>query len=1004
MKNVIALLLSMVMVVGNINGIPALAAETTAQEAVTVDEVFTEETMDEETDVTVEDASDGEYSEDIEEDSSMNSTESTEDTETAEETEAVEDVEDDDSADVADTSTEVAEVDTIVENEAKNEASSGTCGPNATWVLKGGVLTISGTGDIDDSAWGDWYPQRNRIWKVVIEEGITGIGAESGSGAFNYLVSVTKVSLPDSLTTIRDYGFSNWRGISEIELPDNVTSIGDYAFVWCEKMTSLWIGNKVTNIERHAFANCKSLTVYTENEYVIEFCRTQRINCKNPSFTIGRDSNCFVHSRDLLGVGKKTEHRMGYSYSTSLYYFGKLCTGLNKTERLDLLDTMRGEWKGCCEGIMISIGMAFLKNIDISVFKGVNNTTPSCYHDLQYPADNLNFRDLINYYHLLQYVGKHNNAKKKICNQGFGVPFFDGRWLRYSSKSEFWQSFVNDVKAASRKFKPLLLSMGYESGGEHKGHTVLTCGYREDDNYHIIRLYDVNRLDDYLYLFINKSNYDFSFSTTGNTITSFTSYARNDYWIWFEYFDADDWNTIDSSIEPVKTMNAEGSKKSLGASSNGDEYLYFTVSAGKEFRLQNGDGQYLQVSGVNTSGTLDVYEFDVLNDGSAYRFKILNSSDFKMTDFDSETKFCLRTDSNYTSVNTQNADEIRIQNNTISIVGDEFSYTLRMSKNSDDSLVELSGNSNGDATIIHDDNDIKVSAHDTDDLEVSVYDQQGNVSTEYYPESDTIIINERELVIPAKPLDTENTEVEVPNQVYNGSEIKPLPTVTVDGEMLELDKDYTVSYENNTNAGTATIIITGIGDYTGTLTESFIINKAVNKISAKNFIKTYSTKQQSFWTGVKISDGTRSFKSNSKSVVVSKSGKVTIKAKFIGKATITITAPETQNYKKNTKKITITVNPTKTALSSVTSPSTGKMTVKWKKNAVGTGYQIQYSTSSKFTSPKSVTITKNSTLTRTIGSLAKGKKYYVRIRTYKTVGSTKFYSGWSAAKSVTIKK
>ena len=80
------------------------------------------------------------------------------------------------------------------------------------------------------------------------------------------------------------------------------------------------------------------------------------------------------------------------------------------------------------------------------------------------------------------------------------------------------------------------------------------------------------------------------------------------------------------------------------------------------------------------------------------------------------------------------------------------------------------------------------------------------------------------------------------------------------------------------------------------------------------------------------------------------------------------------------------------------------MTVNWKKNAVGTGYQIQYATDSKFTSPKAVSVTKNTTLTKTIGSLAKGKKYYVRIRTYKTVGSTKFYSAWSAAKTVTIKK
>ena len=216
--------------------------------------------------------------------------------------------------------------------------------------------------------------------------------------------------------------------------------------------------------------------------------------------------------------------------------------------------------------------------------------------------------------------------------------------------------------------------------------------------------------------------------------------------------------------------------------------------------------------------------------------------------------------------------------------------------------------------------------------------------------------------------------------------------------------DYTVSYKDNTKAGTASVTITGIGNYTDSAVETFTIKKAVNTITAKNFTRTYSTKAQTFSLGVKIKDGTPTYKSSSKSVTVSKAGKVTVKAKFIGKATITITAPEKTNYSKQTKKITITVNPTKTALSSVTSPSAGKMTVKWKKNAVGTGYQIQYSTSSKFTSPKAVSVTKNSTLTKTIGGLAKGKKYYVRIRTYKTVGSTKFYSAWSAAKTVTLKK
>ena len=216
--------------------------------------------------------------------------------------------------------------------------------------------------------------------------------------------------------------------------------------------------------------------------------------------------------------------------------------------------------------------------------------------------------------------------------------------------------------------------------------------------------------------------------------------------------------------------------------------------------------------------------------------------------------------------------------------------------------------------------------------------------------------------------------------------------------------DYTLAYKNNTNAGTASVVITGKGNYTSSVTKTFTIKKAANTITAKNFVKTYSATAQTFALEAKIKNGTPKYASSSTSVTVNAKGVVTVKAKFIGKATITITAPEKTNYSKQTKKITITVNPTKTALSSVTSPSAGKMTVKWKKNAVGTGYQIQYSTSSKFTSPKAVSVTKNTTLTKTIGSLAKGKKYYVRIRTYKTVGKTKFYSGWSAAKTVTIKK
>ena len=92
-------------------------------------------------------------------------------------------------------------------------------------------------------------------------------------------------------------------------------------------------------------------------------------------------------------------------------------------------------------------------------------------------------------------------------------------------------------------------------------------------------------------------------------------------------------------------------------------------------------------------------------------------------------------------------------------------------------------------------------------------------------------------------------------------------------------------------------------------------------------------------------------------------------------------------------------------ISSVTNSASKKMTVKWGKNAKATGYQIQYSLSSSFASGnKAVTITSTSTVSRVIGNLTKGKTYYVRIRTYKTVGSAKYWSEWSSKKSVKISK
>ena len=95
---------------------------------------------------------------------------------------------------------------------------------------------------------------------------------------------------------------------------------------------------------------------------------------------------------------------------------------------------------------------------------------------------------------------------------------------------------------------------------------------------------------------------------------------------------------------------------------------------------------------------------------------------------------------------------------------------------------------------------------------------------------------------------------------------------------------------------------------------------------------------------------------------------------------------------------------TRPAISSLKNSASKKMTVKWGKNSKATGYKVQYSTSSSFKNAKTVTVKSASTTQKVISGLTKGKKYYVRVRSYKTVSGTTYNSAWSASKNVKISK
>ena len=184
----------------------------------------------------------------------------------------------------------------------------------------------------------------------------------------------------------------------------------------------------------------------------------------------------------------------------------------------------------------------------------------------------------------------------------------------------------------------------------------------------------------------------------------------------------------------------------------------------------------------------------------------------------------------------------------------------------------------------------------------------------------------------------------------------------------------------------------------GAVTGKSVIAKASN-IKLNKTAYTYNGKVQKPSVTVKDSKG-KALKYGTDYTVSYPKG-----MKNVGKYTVKVTLKG--NYS-GSKSMTYNINPKGTGVSKVTAAKKG-FKVTWKKQATQTtGYQVQYSTNSKFKKAKTVTISKNKTTSKSVGKLSAKKKYYVRVRTYKTVKvngkNVKLYSGWSKAKSVTTKK
>ena len=141
--------------------------------------------------------------------------------------------------------------------------------------------------------------------------------------------------------------------------------------------------------------------------------------------------------------------------------------------------------------------------------------------------------------------------------------------------------------------------------------------------------------------------------------------------------------------------------------------------------------------------------------------------------------------------------------------------------------------------------------------------------------------------------------------------------------------------------------------------------------------------------------------SNQKKVSVNKKGKITIAANFVGIVTVKVKGSISNDAIVPTK-FKVTVKPAAPSLSPLTASKKRQITAKWAVDKTITGYQVQVASDSGFkrvaASAKYTSYKKNSYTTK---ALKKGK-YYVRVRSWKKVGSTNLYSAWRK-RNITVK-
>ena len=556
---------------------------------------------------------------------------------------------------------------------------------------------------------------RRSVTAITIPSGVTKIGDD----AFSLCKALKTVSLPLTLTTIGDSAFSNCKALTTITIPSGVKTIGAEAFMNCSALTSVTIPDGVTTIGEEAFYDCINVKEITVPKSVTE-----------------------------IGA-----YAFGYRY----------------VESNDNNDTVR---------------------IDDFVLKCYSNTAAYDYA-VQYLSPD-------NYVLLDPGAHQHNYSKATVTKAATcttkGQTTYTCACGESIVKTDI-PSLGHDL-VYSETVAPTQTEMGYDI------YKCTRCTYTTKQNYT-----DVIKL--------------------GNLANATVTLPQSSY----EY--------TGKKISPVPTVKLDG--KTLSASTDYTVAYYNNLDVGSNAMVVvtgkgNYSGEKSATFSIVAGSASDISAANVTGINSSYSY---TGSEIKPTptvDLGGRT-LTLNTDYTVAYSNNVNAGTA-----TVTITGkgnykNSKKVTFTITGGGTPTKTDISGATiSGLTSKAYTGSAItqtpivtyggKALTQGTD--YTVAYSNNTNVGTA------TVTITGKGNYTGSKSANFTITAVNlsgasvsgISNKTYTGSAITQTPAVTYSGKTLTLNTDYTVSYSNNTNAGTATVTITGKGNYTGSKSVTFTISAA----------------------------------------------------------------------------------------------------------------------------------------------------------------------------------